>query len=112
MLGELCLTRDVCWSDSQLVLSWLKSDKKQIKFFQNRTWEIHELTASHIWKYVPTNYNPADLQTREIYAKEFINNALDERIYMAKISVTLHGVLNLVNAVGSPEKSFDFVKMK
>ncbi|XP_069126383.1 uncharacterized protein [Argopecten irradians] len=64
------------WCDSQIVLHWLKSDKPLKKFISNRVTQIKELTGKHSWRYVPTNSNPADLQTRGISAKELLDNPL------------------------------------
>ncbi|XP_069139220.1 uncharacterized protein [Argopecten irradians] len=76
LLDELELERVVYWSDSQIVIHWLSSEKQQNKFIKNRRKEINDLTGSKHWRYVPTHSNPADLQTRGISAKEFEDNTL------------------------------------
>ncbi|XP_069118844.1 uncharacterized protein [Argopecten irradians] len=70
LLDELELERVVYWSDSQIVIHWLSSEKQQNKFIKNRRKEINDLTGSKHWRYVPAHSNPADLQTRGISAKE------------------------------------------
>ncbi|XP_077865477.1 uncharacterized protein LOC144352174, partial [Saccoglossus kowalevskii] len=64
------LNIDSCtlWSDSQIALSWIASDKPQPVFIRNRTKEINEFNQSY--RYVPTKQNPADLLTRGISTKE------------------------------------------
>ena len=64
------------WSDSQIVLHWLKSTKTLKRFIQNRVNEINELTTSWEWKYCPTSDNPADLVTRGITAEQYTNSKL------------------------------------
>jgi hypothetical protein len=62
--------------DSQIVLYWIKNNKLQNKFFTTRINEIKALTCVDAWKYVPTDSNPADLQTRGITASQLNNNTL------------------------------------
>ncbi|XP_069129210.1 uncharacterized protein [Argopecten irradians] len=76
LLDELELERVVYWSDSQIVIHWLSSEKQQNKFIKNRRKEINDLTGSKHWRYVPTHCNSADLQTRGISAEEFQDNRL------------------------------------
>ncbi|VDH97053.1 Hypothetical predicted protein [Mytilus galloprovincialis] len=53
------------WSDSQIVLQWIKTTKTLKRFVSNRINEIKKLTDNCEWQYCPTNYNPADLLSRE-----------------------------------------------
>ncbi|XP_071132834.1 uncharacterized protein [Mytilus edulis] len=64
------------WSDSQIVLHWLKSTKTLKRFITNRVNEINDLTYSHIWKYCPTDCNPADLLTRGITSEKYKESTL------------------------------------
>ncbi|CAG2185026.1 unnamed protein product [Mytilus edulis] len=64
------------WSDSQIVLQWLNTSKPLKRFVSNRIKEINELTEECKWKYCPTNCNPADLLTRGITAKQFMESVL------------------------------------
>lgn len=49
------------WTDSQIVLSWLKSTKQLPTFVKNRIQEIKINTNTCTWNYCPTSSNPADL---------------------------------------------------
>ncbi|CAG2229330.1 unnamed protein product [Mytilus edulis] len=64
------------WSDSQIVLQWLNTSKPLKRFVSNRIKEINELTEECKWKYCPTNCNPADLLTRGITTKQFMESVL------------------------------------
>ncbi|XP_071153450.1 uncharacterized protein [Mytilus edulis] len=64
------------WSDSCIVLHWLKSSKPLKRFIANRVREITESTNQHEWRYCPTEYNPADLLTRGIDADQYINSVI------------------------------------
>ena len=53
------------WSDSQIVLHWIGSQKKQkLQFVSHRIQEITQTFPSTVWSYCPTGENPADLLTR------------------------------------------------
>ncbi|XP_056006628.1 uncharacterized protein LOC130050470 [Ostrea edulis] len=75
---SICIDFDsvTYWSDSQVVLHWLSSSKSLNKFVEKRKSEILKLTAPHLWKYVPTDTNPADLQTRGLSAEQLKTSAL------------------------------------
>ena len=62
------------WSDSEIVLCWLKSKKKLKPFIEHRVTEIQ--TSSSPWQYFPTACNPADLLTRELTAQQLANSTL------------------------------------
>ncbi|XP_060575018.1 uncharacterized protein LOC132732552 [Ruditapes philippinarum] len=64
------------WSDSQIVLHWLATNRKLKTFIQNRVTEIHEITENRKWRYCPTDQNPADLLTRGLSAKEYQKSRL------------------------------------
>lgn len=52
------------WSDSQIVLHWLNSQKPLPVFVRHRTAEIQSLLPQANWSYCPTSENPADLLSR------------------------------------------------
>ena len=64
------------WSDSQIVLGWIRSDQKLPLFVSNRVAEIRKLTQVTCWNYCPTTGNPADLLTRGLSTEELTNNRL------------------------------------
>ena len=53
------------WSDSMIVLGYLKNDSKRVHtFVANRVQQIQDQTDVAKWKYVPTEMNPADMASR------------------------------------------------
>ena len=55
----------VCWSDSQIVLAWLRGHPSRWKtFVANRVSEIQTLLPDARWYHVGTKDNPADLASR------------------------------------------------
>ena len=76
VLQTIPATAVYLWSDSQIVLHWLSSNRKLKTFEQNRVSEIHRLTENRKWMYCPTDHNPADLLTRGIKAEEFTKSRL------------------------------------
>jgi len=73
---SLDITTIQFWSDSQIVLHWLKSTKPLKRFVLNRVKEIQELTVGSKWSYCPTGENPADLLTRGLSAEKFGDSKL------------------------------------
>ena len=76
ILTSIEVTHAVLWSDSQIVLNWLKSKKTLKSFVANRIKEIRELTGEFMWKYCPTDTNPADLLSRGVSADRFKERSL------------------------------------
>lgn len=55
------------WSDSTIVLGWLRMSPNTLKtFVQNRVAQINELTGSLPWLHVGSKSNPADLVSRGV----------------------------------------------
>ena len=65
-----------CWSDSTIVLSWLKHDRNYKQFVSNRTKNILKLTSPEMWNHCSTEDNPADIGTRGKSAAELKNSSL------------------------------------
>ncbi|GFW35211.1 integrase catalytic domain-containing protein [Trichonephila clavipes] len=54
------------WTDSSIVLAWIKKPLAQLKtFVRNRVSIIQELTESDFWKHVNSENNPADILSRD-----------------------------------------------
>ena len=60
---HLPISSKILWTDSQCVLQWLHSKKPLSTFVTNRLKEIKSLDGT-LFKYIPTQENPADLATR------------------------------------------------
>ncbi|UYV70904.1 hypothetical protein LAZ67_8001068 [Cordylochernes scorpioides] len=72
----LQIERVILWTDSQIVLCWIKSESKHWKpFFGNRIAEIQRLTLQSSWYYVSTKDNPADCASRGITSSELVNHS-------------------------------------
>lgn len=61
------------WSDSQIVLHWIHSQRKLKQFISHRIGEITQTFPSTVWRYCPTGDNPADLLTRGTNCEVFVN---------------------------------------
>ena len=62
------------WSDSQITLDWIHSEKPLKPYVKNRTNEIQQLMPKAMWHYCPTEDNPADLLTRGMSARAFLTS--------------------------------------
>ena len=66
-----------CFSDSQIVLCWLKKSPSDLKpFVGNRVEKIIKLSADVKWSYIRTDQNPADLCSRGVTVEMLINSNL------------------------------------
>ncbi|XP_037811070.1 uncharacterized protein LOC119603189 [Lucilia sericata] len=66
-----------CWSDSMVVLSWLREQPSNFNVFvSNRVSRIQTLTSQMSWHYVPTKLNPADILSRGASPEELLNSTL------------------------------------
>ena len=52
------------WTDSQVVIDWINSKKKQKSFVSNRLAEINATQENNNWHHIPIHLNPADHGTR------------------------------------------------
>lgn len=65
------------YTDSMIVLQWLKREPCELKqFVANRIEEIQELTRKEKWSHVRSEDNPADLVSRGLTPREIVNNQL------------------------------------
>ncbi|VEN44957.1 unnamed protein product [Callosobruchus maculatus] len=64
-----------CWSDSTIVLNWLRTPPNLLKqFVNNRVAEIQETTCNFEWKHISSSDNPADMLSRGLSPKNLIQN--------------------------------------
>ncbi|GBN71528.1 hypothetical protein AVEN_112953-1 [Araneus ventricosus] len=62
-----------CWSDSTIVLHWIKGSASKYKqFVANRVIEIQETTDPISWRHCSGKHNPADLLTRGLSSRDLI----------------------------------------
>ncbi|XP_055644163.1 uncharacterized protein LOC129780182 [Toxorhynchites rutilus septentrionalis] len=65
------------WSDSMVVLHWLRSPSQTWKtFISNRVADIQILTHGSRWRHVPGLENPADLVSRGMEAEQLMTSRL------------------------------------
>ena len=70
----VCLITSRFWSDSQIVLAYIKNDSKRLKtYVANRIRVIRSTSNPDSWSYVPSATNPADVLTRPLLLKELPN---------------------------------------
>ncbi|XP_066260797.1 uncharacterized protein [Euwallacea similis] len=75
--ARLQFDRCVCWSDSSIVLSWLKMSPSSLKIFvSSRVSEIQSLAGEYEWRHVPTKENPADLLSRGVFPNKLVEVSL------------------------------------
>jgi len=76
ILKSLPVTLQVyCWTDSMIVLCWIKNHRHWKQYVQIRVTEIQQLTGQS-WRFCPGAENPADLPSRLCTAGELISNEL------------------------------------
>ncbi|XP_044575175.1 uncharacterized protein LOC123258984 [Cotesia glomerata] len=65
------------WSDSTIVLQWLKRSPNSLKVFEaNRVTKIQTFCSKVEWRHVRTKDNPADCLSRGQLPSEFLNNKM------------------------------------
>jgi len=65
------------WTDSSIVLHWIKSSNKKLPVFvAHRVGEIQEFSMLEEWNHVRTKENPADLVSRGVTPKELRESQL------------------------------------
>ena len=65
------------WTDSAVVLGWLKTSPSHVKVYaSHRVKNILRKIPVHQWRYVDTSHNPADLASRGIAPKGLVDSNL------------------------------------
>ena len=64
------------WTDSEISLHWLSSNRKLKSFVQNKVNAINRLFDSSFWGHTPSAENPADLVTRGCTAQSLLHLSL------------------------------------
>ncbi|UYV61943.1 hypothetical protein LAZ67_1007130, partial [Cordylochernes scorpioides] len=66
-----------CWSDSTIVLSWIRTMSRNLPtFIGNRVAVIQSCPQIREWRYVPTGDNPADIASRGILGSELKQSSI------------------------------------
>lgn len=74
---DLSLGIIYCWTDSTIVLGWLRTTSNTLKpFVSHRVAEIQNSTKGCQWRHVPTDSNPADVVSRGSRPRNLILNKL------------------------------------
>ena len=74
---DLPINQITLWSDSTIVLCWLKKAPHLLRTFEsNRVAEIQSLGDEVRWKHVRSEDNPADSLSRGQLPSEFVNNSM------------------------------------
>uniref|UniRef100_A0A8D8TQ66 Integrase catalytic domain-containing protein n=1 Tax=Cacopsylla melanoneura TaxID=428564 RepID=A0A8D8TQ66_9HEMI len=74
---RLCIDQIYLFSDSAVVLSWLRTPPYRLKIYvANRVTQILESTEPKQWRHVTSEKNPADPASRGLMPNQLINNGL------------------------------------
>ncbi|UYV71007.1 hypothetical protein LAZ67_8001390 [Cordylochernes scorpioides] len=102
--NSLCLQIDrvFLWTDSEIVLSWIKSESRHWKpFVGDKIAEVQRLTLHSSWHYVISKDNPADYASRGMTPSELHPIILPRDHFITELIVRqchldhLHSVLQL-----------------
>ncbi|XP_052749335.1 uncharacterized protein LOC113519502 [Galleria mellonella] len=75
--NEVDIEDIVCWSDSTIVLSWLRISPHLLQTFEgNRVSQIVNSGVDIKWRHLPSEMNPADVASRGCRASELLEHTL------------------------------------
>ncbi|KAH9631376.1 hypothetical protein HF086_012164 [Spodoptera exigua] len=76
-LSQIKIDNVFLWSDSTIVLSWLRSPSSRwATFVANRVSHIQDITPMECWHHVSSGDNPADICSRGQFPSEILVNSL------------------------------------
>ena len=67
--------KTINWTDSMTALCWIKNERMWKQYVQHRVQEIRNLTSKDSWRHCPGEFNPADIPSRGLSAKELSTNS-------------------------------------
>ena len=71
------ISRVYAWTDSTLVLTWIKTPSYRLKtFVANRVANIQEAIPAHLWAHVSSSQNPADCASRGLLPSQLEDQSL------------------------------------
>lgn len=74
---QVSIRQVVAWTDSQIVLSWLRASVHALEVFvANRVSQIQQSAATLIWRHIPGELNPADCASRGLEAPRLVEHPL------------------------------------
>lgn len=101
--GQLHESKVYLWSNSQIVLQWLRSTKELTPFISYYAREIKERISVTTWKYCPTLDNPADLLTRCIKSQQLTSSHnLETRTFLATSRIPMAFLVPIIVRTPSP----------
>ena len=88
----MTIDRNFLWSNSQVVLDWIASNKKQNIFVSNRLQEIHKSSLPQQWRHISIYLNPADHRSRGLETNEIQQKRLDPPQFLCENESTWHEI--------------------
>ncbi|CAH2093151.1 unnamed protein product [Euphydryas editha] len=76
-VDRIPLSAAYMWSDSSILLSWLRyHSSRWVTFVANRVSHIHDIIPTECWHHVSSGENPADICSRGQFPNEIAHNSL------------------------------------
>ncbi|UYV70249.1 hypothetical protein LAZ67_7002279, partial [Cordylochernes scorpioides] len=107
---KIDIGRAYLWSDSQISLSWIKSDPSRWKtFIHNRVVKIQQLSDRNSWRHVSGKDNPADCAYRGIMPAALSGHTLAihlEMVTSLSTSSFIAALRRFISRRGKPSKIY------